>query len=186
MIEKVELVQKEVQKVLDSQGFRPLRNALVGALLLGAMAAAPAFADVQFPNSGCTLRGDAGTIYLAIPGIVGNCIQEPQNIDNNGDTEQKTAGGDFFMLNGRVAFTNGNTTWEVVPFNFQFGGFGPGSVVSRINGGQFPWEVNGNVIVQPNPNQQVIVTQPGVVNNGSNSMVISQSQSQSQSIVINR
>lgn len=129
-----------------AKGSRRFGGAAVAAIIATASGAVPALADVSFSNPNCSLRGDAGTIYLAIPGIVGPCTMEPVVIDSNGDTEQRTTGGDLFTINGRVAFTNGNTTWEVIPQPFP----GAGGVASRLNSQLFQWEQPApTVLVNP-------------------------------------
>jgi hypothetical protein len=75
-------------------------------------------------------------LHVAIPTVVGNCLDDEQHNPTNGDALQQTTKGllAWRKADNFTAFTDGYGTWVD----------GPDGVRERLNDQRFPWEANPN------------------------------------------
>ncbi len=115
--------------------------ALFSSVLLGGMAAAPAYAQqAPAPSPACQFILGFKTLHDLAPSEVGDCTDN-QAFAPNGDAQQHTTKGlmAWRKIDNWTAFTNGYKTW----IN------GPDGLVSRLNTDRFPWEKEAPAAAAP-------------------------------------
>src|SRR3954447_4289377 len=109
-----------------------MRHIVATLIVVGLLVVASGSVDV-YGQDGCTFVGGFARLReLVGADKIGNCLEDEHFNVENGNAEQRTAGGLFVWrkADNFTAFTDGGTTWVN----------GPDGLQSRPNNERFSWE----------------------------------------------
>src|SRR3954469_15700874 len=145
-----------------------MRHIVATLIVVGLLVVASGSIDV-YGQDGCTFVGGFARLReLVGADKIGNCLEDEHFNVENGNAEQRTAGGLFVWrkADNFTAFTDGGTTWVN----------GPNGLQSRPNNERFSWEkdpvttANSSAPPAPTPTPSIAaspaVASPGPVTAG--------------------